>query len=144
MLKSKAQENVNKIKAYCTFQDFDHLELYRAFLERETDCTGTVVLHHGLVKRPGKKVPDFAIVELIPLVPDVDERMASLARRAEEMFQLNQIFVIHRLGLISASDSVLLVIVSGKTRERCFNACSWLVDEIKREEFIELIEKPAV
>lgn len=130
------------ITAYATERPFDHLELYRAFLERETDGTGTVVLHHGRVKRPGKQVPGFSTVELKPLVSDVDDRLASLARSAEETFELNQVLIIHRLGVIDARDSVLLAIVSGKTRDRCFAACSWIVDEIKREEFIELIELP--
>jgi molybdopterin synthase catalytic subunit len=130
------------ITAYATQLPLDHLELYGAFLERETDSTGTVVLHHGRVKRPGKQVPGFSSVELKPLVSDVDDRLAALARSAEEKFELNQVLIVHRLGAIGACDSVLLAIVSGKTRDRCFAACSWIVDEIKREEFIELIEHP--
>ncbi|NVN90792.1 MAG: molybdenum cofactor biosynthesis protein MoaE [Desulfuromonadales bacterium] len=119
-----------------------HLDLYRAFLERETDATGAVVLHHGRVKRPGKQIPDFSSVELKPLVKDVDLCLAGIAGQAEEKFKLNQVLVVHRLGMIGACDSVLLAIVSGKTRDRCFEACSWIVDEVKREEFIELIEQP--
>lgn len=128
------------ITAYCTQQAFNHLELYRSFLERETDATGTVVLHHGRVKRPGKQVPDFSRVELRPLCDDADGRMALIGRQALERFGLNQVLVVHRLGTIAACDSVLLAIVSGQTRDRCFQACSWIVDEIKKEEFIELIE----
>lgn len=128
------------ITAFSTVQDFDHLALYRAFLERETDSTGTVVLHHGRVKRPGKQVPNFSSVELNPLVKDVDTCLAGIARQAEERFKLNQVLIVHRLGTIGACDSVLLAIVSGKTRDRCFEACSWIVDEIKREEFIALVE----
>ena len=130
------------ITAYATERPFDHLELYRSFLERETDLSGTVVLHHGRVKRPGKQVPGFSTVELKPLVSDVDERLTALARSAEARFELNQVLIVHRLGVIGARDSVLLAIVSGKTRDRCFAACSWVVDEIKGEEFIELIEHP--
>ena len=128
------------ITACATEKPLNHLELYRAFLERETDSTGTVVLHHGRVKRPGKQVPGFSTVELKPLVSDVDDRLAAIARSAEEKFELNQVLIVHRLGTIGACDSVLLAIVSGKTRDRCFAACSWIVDEIKREEFIKLIE----
>jgi molybdopterin synthase catalytic subunit len=128
------------ITAFSTQQEFDHLELYSAFLGRETDSTGTVVLHHGRVKRPGKQVPNFSTVELKPLVKDVDDRLAGIARKAEETFKLNQVLIVHRLGTIGACDSVLLAIVSGATRDRCFEACSWIVDEVKREEFIELIE----
>jgi len=130
------------ITAYATKGPFSHLELYHGFLERESDSSGTVVLHHGRVKRPGKKAPDFSTVELKQLVSDVDERLVALAAAAEGKFQLNQVLIVHRLGILGAGDSVLLAIVSGKTRDRCFAACSWIVDEIKREEFIELIEHP--
>ncbi|MDD2321123.1 MAG: molybdenum cofactor biosynthesis protein MoaE [Geobacteraceae bacterium] len=130
------------ITAHATQQPFDHLKLYSEFLERETDATGTIVLHHGRVKRPGKQVPEFASVELKPLVDDVDDRLAAIARSAKEKFKLNQALIVHRLGMIGACDSVLLAIVSGKTRDISFAACSWIVDEVKKEEFIQLIEHP--
>ncbi len=130
------------INAYTTKQAFDHIELYRAFLERETDATGTVVLHHGRVKRPGKQIPDFSAVELKALADDADDRLRAVAKQAFERFQLNQVLLVHRLGTVRACDSVLLAIVSGKTRDRCFQACSWLVDEVKKEEFIRLVELP--
>jgi molybdopterin synthase catalytic subunit len=129
------------ITAYATERPFDHIELYHSFLLRETDCTGTVVLHHGRVKRPGKQVRDFSSVELKAHAHDVDDRLSAVATKAEASFDLNQVLIVHRLGTITATDSVLLVIVSGKTRDRCFAACSWIVDEIKKEEFIALIEQ---
>lgn len=128
------------ITAYATDQPFDHLELYRAFLEREGDCSGTVVLHHGRVKRPGKQVPLFSSVELKPLVADVDRKLAELAREAKKNFDLNQVLLVHRLGTVGSCDTVLLAIVSGVTRDRCFAGCSFLVDEVKKEAFIQLIE----
>ena len=128
--------------AFATEEPFDHLELYRGFLERESDASGTVVLHHGRVKRPGKVVPEFSTVELKPLVHDVDDRLVTLVETAEKKYQLNQVLIVHRLGVVRACDSVLLAIVSGRSRDRCFAACSWIVGEIKREEFIKLIEHP--
>lgn len=128
--------------AYASAEEFDCLDLYRTFLERETDLTGTVVMHHGRVKRPGKQVPDFSHVDLKSLVTDVDSKMRAIAEQAKTQFQLNQVLVVHRLGIINACDTVLLAVVSGTTRDRCFAACSWIVDEIKREEFIQLIEQP--
>ncbi|MCI5141327.1 MAG: molybdenum cofactor biosynthesis protein MoaE [Candidatus Electrothrix sp. ATG1] len=130
------------ITAFVTKQPFDHLKLYSEFLKRETDATGTVVLHHGRVKRPGKQVPEFSTVELKPLIDDVDERLAAIARSAKDTYTLNQVLVVHRLGIIGACDSVLLAIVSGNTRDICFAACSWVVDEVKKEECIQLIEHP--
>lgn len=130
------------ITAYATDKPYDHLALYQAFLDAETDASGTVVIHHGRVKRPGKQVPDFSAVELRPLSGQVDAQLAALARRAAERFGLNQVLVVHRLGRIGAGDPVLLAIVSSVTRDKSFEACRYIVDEIKKEEFIELVELP--
>jgi molybdopterin synthase catalytic subunit len=128
------------ITAFTTNQPIDHLALYTRFLEREDDRSGTVVLHHGRVKRPGKHVHDFSSVELAPLCADTDELLAGLARRALERFTLNQVLIVHRLGIVQASDSVLVAIVSGVARDQSFDACRWIVDEIKKEDFIQLTE----
>lgn len=130
------------IQAFTSHEPLDHLGLYGAFLERETDSSGTVVLHHGRVKRPGKQVPDFKAVELKTLGSGADEGLLAIARRARADFALNQVLLVHRLGRLAAGDTVLLAIVSGATRDRCFAACSWIVDEIKKEELIELVELP--
>jgi molybdopterin synthase catalytic subunit len=130
------------ITTIATDKPLDPVGLYREFLDLETDASGTIVLHHGRVKRPGKKVSDFAWVELRPLIPDVEGRLASLALEAKERFGLNQVLVAHRLGRLEAGGTVLVAIASGKTRDRCFDACSWMVDTIKKEEFIELVEIP--
>ncbi len=130
------------VTAFATEQPFDHLELYRQFLERENDCSGTVVLHHGRVKRPGKQVPDFSSVELKALAADLDTKLFNLAEETKRRYDLNQVLLVHRLGRIGSCDSVLLAIVSGKTRDRCFAACSFLVDEVKKEELIQLTEHP--
>lgn len=130
------------VTAFATEQPFDHLELYREFLERENDCSGTVVLHHGRVKRPGKQVPDFSSVELKALAADLDTKLFNLAEETKRRYDLNQVLLVHRLGRIGSCDSVLLAIVSGKTRDRCFAACSFLVDEVKKEELIQLTEHP--
>ncbi len=125
-----------------TENPIDHLGLYQSFLQHETDASGTVVLHHGRVKRPGKQRVNFSAVELRPLVANVDEKLAEIARLAIDKFGVHQVLIVHRLGTIGAGDSVLLAIVSGTSRGPAFEACSWIVDQVKKEEFIELIELP--
>jgi molybdopterin synthase catalytic subunit len=130
------------VRAYTTADPIDHLALYQRFLDAEDDRSGTVVLHHGRVKRPGKQVPAFARVELRPLVDDPDGALERLGRGARERFGLHQVLFVHRLGTVAARDTVLLAIVSSATRDRAFDACRHLVDEVKREEFIALAEHP--
>lgn len=120
----------------------DVLELYRAFLDREDDRSGTVVLHHGRVKRPGKQVPDFRSVDLEALTADVERRLAGVAEVTRERYALNQVLLVHRVGTVGAGDTVLVAIVSGETRDRCFEGCRFLVDEVKKEEIIRLVERP--
>jgi len=128
------------ITAYAMAGAIDHARLYESFLSLEGDCDGTVVLHHGRVKRPGKQIASFSAVELKALVPDVDECLAGVARRAERDFGLSQVLIVHRLGRLEARESILLVAVSAPTRRPGFEACAWIVDEIKKEGLIGLVE----
>lgn len=130
------------ITAYATEEPIDYLALYRTFIDQDDDRSGTVVSHHGMVKQPGKQIADFSGVELIPRSTDVNQRLAGLAAETAQRFVLNQILVVHRIGRVGPRDAVLLVMVSGATRDRCFAACSFLVDEIKKEAIIQLTERP--
>ncbi len=138
----KAGAEDSGITAFATERPIDYAVLYREFLEGETDASGTVVLHHGRVKRPGKRLADFSSVELKPRAPDVDGKLADLARRARDAFGLNRVLLVHRLGTIGAGDAVLLALVSAASRGPAFASCSWIVDEIKKEDIITLVERP--
>jgi len=128
------------ITAYATEQPIDHIGLYNKFLDGEDGRSGTVVMHHGMVKRPGKQVAAFSHVELKALKEGLDEALERLAHKFAEKYGLNQLLIVHRLGRVSVRDSILLVIVSGVTRDICFAACSEFVDEIKKEKLIQLTE----
>ena len=130
------------VTAFATEQAIDYAGLYQNFMTRESDASGTVVLHHGRVKRPGKQVPFFSSVELKAVLSDADVRLAKLASRAKDIFALNRALIVHRLGSLAAGETVLLVIVSSVSRGSAFDACSWIVDEIKKGQIIELVELP--
>ena len=128
--------------AYATTAAIDHVCLYDGFLAREEDRDGTIVIHHGRVKKPGKQIASFSGVELEAVVPEVDEGLSEIARRAEKAFGLSQALIVHRIGRLEVSDSILFVAVSAPTRKPCFEACAWIVDEIKKEGLVKLIELP--
>lgn len=128
--------------AYATTATIDHAGLYDGFLAREEDRDGTIVIHHGRVKSPGKQIASFSAVELTALVPDIDEGLSEIARGAEKAFNLSQVLIVHRIGRLEARESILFVAVSAPTRRPCFEACAWIVDEIKKEELIGLVEQP--
>ena len=117
-------------------------EIYAQFAAEESDATGTIVMHHGRVKYPGKILPDFRIVNLDALVDDVCEGLRTIAIDASWKFLLHRIYILHRLGEVDRGGDVLLVICSAATRKDAFQACAWIVDEIKKEQLIALRELP--
>ncbi|HDS17129.1 MAG TPA: molybdenum cofactor biosynthesis protein MoaE [Proteobacteria bacterium] len=131
-----------EIEAVVSAKPFSVAEQYARFIGRESVATGTVVMHHGRVKIPGKVLSEFAAVILEALVEDVVDGLRLIAGEAAWNFQLHRILVIHRLGRVGPGDDVLLVVCSAATRREAFAACSWLVDEIKKEHLIRLQELP--
>ncbi len=117
-------------------------EIYAQFVAGESDATGTLVMHHGRVKYPGKVLPDFRIVSLNALVDDVCAGLRNIAQDASWKFLLHRIYILHRLGEVERGGDVLLVICSAASRGDAFNACAWVVDEIKKERLIALKELP--
>ncbi|MBN2809738.1 MAG: molybdenum cofactor biosynthesis protein MoaE [Deltaproteobacteria bacterium] len=123
-------------------EPFAVAEIYSRFLANECAATGTVVMHHGRVKYPGKVLPEFRSVTLEALVDDVSEGLRTIAIDASWNFLLHRIFLQHRLGAVERGGDVLLVICSAATRRDAFAGCAWIVDEIKKEQLIALRELP--
>lgn len=114
------------------------VEDYRA---GEKTTTGTVVFHAGRIKLPGKKVPDMTHALLEPLTGNPGEGLRKIGSEALKRFDVSRVHIHHRMGKVLPGDDILLVIVSSKVRDPAFKACSWVVDAIKREEVIRLVEK---
>ncbi len=134
--------NRPEIEVTVTTEPFAVTRLYGGFLEREENATGTIVMHHGRVRSPGKQLADFSRVSLDALVGDVNEGLRQIAIDATWKFHLHRILIRHRLGEARPGDDILLVICSSATRAQAFAACAWLVDEIKKEKLITLRELP--
>lgn len=113
---------------------------YAAFHVREEHRTGTTVMHHGTVKVPGKQVPDFHFVRFEAVAADPGAGLKEIARAAAVRFPLHRVYIEHRLGEADPGGDILLVIVSAATRGPAFAACAAIVDEIKREAVIRLVE----
>ncbi len=123
-------------------EKFAVADIYAQFAASESFMVGTTVMHHGRVKYPGKVLADFRVVSLDALVDDVCEGLRTIALDASWKFLLQRIYILHRLGEVEVGGDVLLVICSAATRVEAFKACSWIVDEIKKEQIIALRELP--
>ncbi|SHI62620.1 molybdopterin synthase catalytic subunit [Desulfatibacillum alkenivorans DSM 16219] len=130
------------VTAFTTKEPFDLQGFMDRFREAEDDSTGTIVMHHGKVKRPGKVVRDFSRVLLEPVLPSPEKGMQQIGQNILKKYGLNQVFIVHRTGEIHARDDVLFVAVSAVTRDIAFSGCADIVDAIKEEKILRLVEVP--
>jgi molybdopterin synthase catalytic subunit len=93
--------------------------------------TGGVVSFLGVVRGESKGKP----VEHIEI--EVYEEMAqrqleAIRREAIDRFGVEEVAVVHRYGSLKASENILLVVVASAHRAEAFEACRYVIDEIKR------------
>ena len=93
--------------------------------------TGGVVSFLGVVRGESKGKP----VEHIEI--DVYEEMArrqldAIRREAVDRFGVEEVAIVHRYGGLKASENILLVVVASAHRAEAFEACRYVIDEIKR------------
>ena len=115
-------------------------QILDSYRRTEEPSTGTVVIHAGRVKLPGKKVEKMTHVILEPVCDDPACGLDLISVQAKNRYAINRVQIHHRVGTALAGDDLLLVFVSSRVRGPAFDACRWIVNEIKREKIIRLAE----
>ena len=62
-----------------------------------------------------------------------EKSLAEIARQASERWELQDIVIIHRVGLLNVSDQIVLVAVASQHRGTAFSACEFIMDFLKTE-----------
>ncbi|MDR2015691.1 MAG: molybdenum cofactor biosynthesis protein MoaE [Azoarcus sp.] len=57
--------------------------------------------------------------------------LSSLRDEAIARFNLIDARIVHRLGTVSAGENIVLVVAGAEHRAPAFDACRWLIDELK-------------
>ncbi|MEM2584416.1 MAG: molybdenum cofactor biosynthesis protein MoaE [Thermoproteota archaeon] len=94
--------------------------------------TGAIVFFLGIVKafREGCSINEL-IIEAYREVEE--EKLKEIRTKALEKFNVNNIVIIHRVGRLKPLENIVLVAVSAKSRKEAFEACSWVIDEVKAQ-----------
>ncbi len=61
------------------------------------------------------------------------EQMWAIHRRAGERFEILDAAIVHRLGRLDLGESSIAILVVSAHRTAAFDACRWIVDEIKAD-----------
>jgi molybdopterin synthase catalytic subunit len=103
----------------------DHLDMVR------TPNTGGIVTFLGTVRdnAKGRKVAKMSI--------EVYESMAkgqlrAIRTEAIDKFGVNEIVVVHRYGELDVMDNIVFIAVSSGHRREAFEACMYVIDELKQ------------
>ncbi len=92
------------------------------------DEAGAVVLFLGSVRSED----DLAALDYEVYVPMARKVLAELAERAKAKFRVLEMSIVHRLGRVPVgADSVAIACAAAHRRE-AFDACAWVMDEVKR------------
>jgi molybdopterin synthase catalytic subunit len=62
-----------------------------------------------------------------------------IAKQATELFHLSTIDIIHRIGTLSITDTILIILVSAGHRQEAIEGCAWILERIK--EFVPIWKK---
>jgi len=59
------------------------------------------------------------------------QKLDEIEKRAIDKFDVEDVAIVHRVGLLGISENIVLVAVSASHREPAFNACRSIIDDIK-------------
>lgn len=110
-------------------QDFDFGTEYNN-LRNNTDSDGAIVTFTGLVRDFNQDSTVSSIhIEHYPGM--AEKSLMNTCLQARKRWELGQIRIIHRVGLIQSSEQIVFVGVSSKHRGNAFRACEFIMDYLK-------------
>ncbi len=89
---------------------------------------GAVVLFLGTVRAD----PDVAALDYEVYVPMATKVLTELAERAKAKFGILDVSVVHRTGRVRVGGDSVAIACAAAHRREAFDACAWLMDEVKR------------
>jgi molybdopterin synthase catalytic subunit len=94
------------------------------------ECGATVTLD-GYVRKftKGRETLYLVYEAYEPMAIKEMQKLGELARRS---FEIANVGIVHRLGKLEIGDTSVVISVAAPHRKAAFNACEWLIGELKR------------
>lgn len=94
------------------------------------NCGATVTLD-GYVRRLTKERETLYLV-YEGYEPMALKEMEKLIASAHEQFEIENVGIVHRLGRLEIGETSIVIAVAAPHRRAAFEACEWLIKELKR------------
>jgi len=92
---------------------------------------GAIVTLDGFVRQFTKgRETEYLVYEAYE--PMALKEMEKLVARAHEEFEIENVGIVHRLGKLEIGETSVVISVASPHRRAAFEACEWLIKELKR------------
>jgi molybdopterin synthase catalytic subunit len=92
---------------------------------------GAIVTLDGFV-RQWTKGKETLYLEYEAYEPMAIRELEKLVKRAKEQFEIENVGIVHRLGRMEIGETSVVISVAAPHRRAAFEACEWLIKELKR------------
>ncbi|WP_373839980.1 molybdenum cofactor biosynthesis protein MoaE [Methanospirillum sp.] len=96
--------------------------------------TGGIVTFIGTVRDDGIEALELDVCEEVAL-----SDLRKIAEQASSDYHLNTVDIIHRVGRMQLTETIVVIVVGSSHRQEGFAACSWILEQIK--EFVPIWKK---
>ena len=112
-----------------TDKDFSVEEIIKKMKKIETGC---IVSFIGIVRGVSNK-KHVKRIEIEVYKKMANKKLCEIEKKAKDKYKINNIYIIHRIGKLNVSENIIYIGVSAPHRDDVFNACEWIINEIKKE-----------
>lgn len=113
-------------------EDFDISELQTYLRNAVPSKIGAICLFTGLVREFGDQA-GVTSIELEHYPGMTEKQLQRIVSQAEEQWPILASCVVHRVGKLALDEQIVAVAVSSSHREAAFEACSFIMDFLKRD-----------
>lgn len=112
-------------------EDFNHAHEYET-LRKNADSDGAIVTFTGLV-RDFNNDNSVSSIQIEHYPGMTEKSLMQICTHARRRWKLGQMRIIHRVGVIAATEQIVFVGVSSKHRQDAFDACQFIMDFLKTQ-----------
>ena len=113
-------------------EDFDAAEIQQYLREAAPAKTGAICMFTGLVREFGDQ-NDVQAIELEHYPGMTEKQLQNIVEQAKQRWSILASCVIHRVGVLELDEQIVAVAVSSPHRDAAFEACSFIMDYLKRD-----------
>ncbi len=96
-----------------------------------TDADGAVVIFTGVVRERSRgKTVRALVYEAYGAM--AQRQIQTLAEEARRRWSITDLAIVHRTGTLRIGETSVVIAVAAPHRGEAFDACEWLIDELKR------------